>query len=349
MIKEQTIFLDITPYNINGSSLINDDTQILNIIYEDSTPQTDFFLIAKQMEWKPLVWMQEEKSRIDTLKSLRIVNLGGELRDEMKLSINSVAEGPEVIFYNLPFVSRDLLFRKECQDLKNMVKETDKIQSVFYSVGTMRLNRFVLLGWCQKNNIKNIGQPLLSESDLAVLNHEYKRLLATDNNMEYKNKQNRLYGQIDQTQFNRLQISQLSSSYINFVAFYPNYNLRDGYYDEKLWYPVLCKTIPFFVGNVNDNSNLKMHGFRPYVGFDYSADSIPNPIVRWQKLLEDNKKFFLDINESKKIYNQNKEIIEYNYFRLIQTDWKKLLYDAVKSSPIHVQKILQELGHYQEL
>jgi hypothetical protein len=227
-----------------------------------------------------------------------------------------------------------------------MIKETDRIHSVAYSVGTMRLNRFVLLAWCQKNNLSNIGQPLLSDNELFCFNHEYKRLMETENNMRYENKQNRLFGEVDQDQFNKLQMSLLSSSYIKFVATYPNYDVQDGFFDEKLWYPILCKTLPFFVGNADDNANLKMYGFESYVGFDYSADCISNPIVRWQKLLEDNKKFFLDIEESKKIYNLNKEIIHYNHVKLTQTDWKKLAYQEVQSLPAHIQTILQDHAKY---
>ena len=341
MNREQTIFLDRTPYNITGPGLINQDTQVLNLIMYDMTPQTDCCLIANQMEWKPLIWMQHEKNRIMTLKSLRIINLEGVLRDTTKQSVKAIAGGIDVSFIDLQYFG-NWYFMKQCQDEKHTVKETNRIYSVMCSIGTMRLNRFILLGWCQQNNLQNIGQPRLTENELYSFNHEYKRLMDTENNMQYENKENRLFGEVNQTQFNKLQISPLSSSYINFVAEYPNYNIKDGFFCEKVWYPVLCNTVPFFVGNIDDNANLKMYGFRSYIGFDYSADCISNPVTRWQKLLEDNKKFFLDINESRKIYNLNKEIIEYNHDKLTQTDWKKQAYQEVQSLPIHIQTILKE-------
>lgn len=341
MNREQTIFLDTTPYNATGPGLINQDTQVLNLIMYDMTPQTECCLIGNQMEWKPLIWMQHEKNSIRNLKSLRFINLEGELRNTAKQSIKDTAAGIDVIFFDVKHF-RNWRFRKECQDLKHTIRETDRIHSVAYSVGTMRLNRFVLIGWCQKNNLSNIGQPLLTDNELFCFNHEYKILMETENNMRYENKQNRLFGEVDQAQFIKLQMSLLSSSYINFVGAYPNYDKLDGDYCEKAWYPILCKTLPFFVGNAYDNDNLKTYGFEPYVGFDYSADRISNPIVRWQKLLEDNKKFFLDISESKKIHNLNKEIIHYNHAKLTQTDWKKLAYQEVQSLPAHIQTILQE-------
>lgn len=350
MNREQTIFLDTKPYSTIGHGLINQDTQVLNLILGDMTPQTDCCLIGNQMEWKPLIWMQHEKNRIRNLKSLRIINLEGKLRNTAKQSVKDTAAGIDVDFIDMQHFE-NWIFMKECQDLKHTTRETDRIHSVAYSVGTMRLNRFVLLGWCQKNNLSNIGQPLLTDNELFCFNHVYKRLMETEHNMRYKNKRNRLFGEVDQDQFNKLQMSLLSSSYINFVTLYPNYNIKNGFYCEKAWYPMLCKTLPFFVGNLDDNANLKMYGFRPYVGFDYSADCISNPIVRWQKLLEDNKKFFLDIDESRKIHNLNKEIIEYNYNKLTQTDWKKLAYQEVQSLPAHIQTILQDYApsHYKRL
>ena len=340
MTNNQTILLDRATYNITSASLIESDTKVLNLIFSDFTEPANFTLIGKSMEWKPLIWMQFEKERIKRLECLRIINCEGTLQDAFKQKVKGIFQHLDIEFIDVKHLG-NWMFNQECKNVKDSVVAQDRIKSVTYSAGTMRLNRYVLLGWCQQNQLHDVGRPAMSKNQLRMFNNEYSRLAGTQFDMHYDAKANRFFGDVGQDAFNLKYCQVLGGSHINFVAHPPDYGLRHGAFDEKLWYTLICKTVPFFVGNVSENDNLKMYGFESYVGFDYSADSISNPIERWIKLLDDNKRFFIDIDESKKIHDLNKDIIEHNYDRLINTDWKKVANDDLAGSPDHVQEVLK--------
>ena len=326
MIKEQTIFLDITPYNINNGSLINENVEILNLLINDKNAQTDCQLIGNVFEYKPLIWLEFEKEKIVKLKKLNIIYCNSSPTSILKNAIKNIFKSLEIEFFNL-FLSGTFIFFRLAQKLApkcENIETSNREENCYVSIATMRLPRFFLVYWCQQNNINNIGYPLLNKSEIEKFVYELTRYKNIDIDLDkYQNTEKRFFGNISQEEFYKKQIDLLLKTKINIVSHYPLYDYVTSVYDEKLSFPIACKTIPFFIDNISSNECLRNIGFEPYIGFDYSSDDIKDQAKRWQTLLDSNKKFFVDDKESTYLYELNQKIINKNYRILLETDWKK--------------------------
>ena len=340
MINEQTIFLDDIEFDISRPSIVQPGTSILNLIQSDLYPTGGFRSIGGIPEWIPLMWLEYERDKIDSLQKLRIISLEGTFSDWVEDSVKASFKNVEVEIINIPNFG-NWIFKNLAKIKAKEINEHEKTDAVIYSAGTMRLNRTVLLEWCQENFIENIAYPTVNPDQLHFINNEYKSVSNLNQTPKLKLEGKRFFDDIDVHEFNDKFCDLLCKTYINFVATSPDYGLRLGFLDEKTWYPIACKTIPFFVGNVNENENIQNYGFKPYVGFDYSGASVNNPIDRWKKILNDNKQFFVDIGQAEEIYSLNKEIIQFNFDRLTTVDWEKTAYDQFNRQDPHIKDLVR--------
>ena len=133
----------------------------------------------------------------------------------------------------------------------------------------------------------------------------------------------------------------LLTAKISIVTEQPLFDHVERFYSEKLTHSMACKTLPFIISNKNDNENIKDLGFKPYVGFDYSAESIADFVERWQTLLDSNGHFLLDDKHASVILEKNKDIIEYNYSVLLDTDWRHKALEEISNLPTLVRDFLE--------
>lgn len=332
MTKTQTIFLDRTPYNIQSGSLIDGKTEVLNLLIEDGTPQTDCQLIGLCLEYKPLVWMNFEKQRISNLKELNVVFLSGKLAPKGKKQIAKLFPQINVNYFEIPLLGAHYYFEKLKK--QRSVEHHNRKQNCYFSIGTPRLPRFYLTVLCQRYGIDNFAFPGMSENLLRDFTHQLNQLSGHENVIgSFQNVPKRLFGEIPQCEFEIKQMSLLADARINIVSHYPFFDYMTHFYNEQLAWPMLTKTLPFFFDNKNANANIADIGFKPYIGFDYRADAIDNFVERWNVLFEDNKKFFLESIASQEIYRMNKEIIDHNYRVLLETDWKAKVHKELLEIP----------------
>lgn len=329
MINEQVIFLDETDLNPLNGSLIDPDTTVLNLIIRDGKPSTDCCIIGKKFEWKPLIWMLHEMEKINRLDKLRIIVCEGLIANDKKKNIRSNFD-VEIDFFDLLIVGSYPFFL-QAQDIAKNYQPSIKDRNVYYSVGTMRLTRYFLAHWLQEHNI-DFGRPRLTRRDLESFTHQLCRIFEKDL-YNYNNVERRFFGHCDQATYNDKHVDIIQRSKICMVAEYPFFDWREAFYDEKFTHVLAAKSIPFFFGNKNDNANIELLGFRPYVGIDYSADKIQDFANRWQILLDSNKHYLLDVEHLDTLHAQNKSVIDYNFDVLKRTDWKEMALQKVDQLP----------------
>jgi hypothetical protein len=93
------------------------------------------------------------------------------------------------------------------------------------------------------------------------------------------------------------------------TAYYP-------FISEKFLYPILCKTLWITYGQPDWYKHIsKYYGFKLYNKiFDYSFDSIPNPILRLVTIISMLSKFEkLSVHDWHDLYLIEQDTIEYNY------------------------------------
>ena len=319
-MNSQHIFFDTVKLDALGPSLIDDTTDFLDIYIDDATPSTDCALVGKNFEWKPLLWMYHERQRLNKLGKMRIITCQGVLTDKIKNEIYKAVSIP-VEFIGLLLggpQKKDIIF-DEAKMIGEQKYEILRCKNTYYSVGTMRLPRFVITAWLQQHK-QRVGRPSLHPNHLQMFRHQISR--TTDyNTKDYDNTELRLYGNVSQIEFRQKQIVDLLSHRIGIVSSQPWYDVMESFVDEKFTDLVACKCVPFFVGNGDENKHIAKLGFKSYIGFDYSALSKKNHVERWLTLLNDNSKFLLEEAHSNKIYEMNKDIIEHNYKCLLTTNW----------------------------
>jgi hypothetical protein len=330
MIDEQVIFLDETDLNPLNGSLIDPGTTVLNLIIDDGTPSTDCYIIGNKFEWRPFIWMLYEMERINRLDKLRIVVCGGVIGDDAKKYIRSNLD-VEIEFFELLIVGSYQFF-VEAQGIAKNYHSRIRDINVYYSAGTMRLTRYFLAHWLQEHNI-DFGRPRLAKRDIESFSHQLQRISVKDLS-NYNNVERRFFGHCDEGTYNDKHVDIIQRSKICMVAEYPFFDWREAHYDEKFTHVLAAKSIPFFFGNKNDNANIELLGFRPYVGIDYSADKIQDFAERWQMLLDSNKNCLLDVVHMDTLYEQNKSVIDYNFDVLIRTDWKEIAWQKVNQLPL---------------
>lgn len=315
-MNEQHLFFDNVTLNPLGPSLVETGTEHLVIYIDDGTPSCDHALVGKNFEWKPYLWMQHEKVRLDALKKMTIVLCEGVLAERTKLAIRETLE-TEVCFH-------DLLLSGSCQFYENskMLQQdhsAERSHTTYFSIGTMRLPRFIVCAWLLRNG-QSVGRPKLSSNHLQMFRQQIART-GSFYSGDYDNTEHRYFGDLTQEQFNHKQALMMNKHRIAVVSEQPWFDNVENFLCEKFTDVVAAKCLPFFIGNGDDNKNIARLGFKSYLGFDYGSLKKQNFIARWQGLLEDNKSFLLNDFYNKNIYEMNKDVIEYNYNHLMETDW----------------------------
>lgn len=340
MIKSQTIFLDQTPYNVQSGSLISANTEILNVIIDDGTLQTDCQLIGDNMEYKPLVWLHYENKNICKMKELNFIFLQSKASGKLKKNITNIFPNLTINFYELLHLGNYQFF--ELAKKIDLPTHTARQNCCYFSIGTMRLPRFYLAWYCQRVGMNNSGYPESGGNLFKDYMYQLEKISVAELTFqEYKDKEKRFFGNVDQGDFEKKQINLLSDSRINIVSHYPFYDYVTHFYDEKLSLPIRAKTLPFFFDNKGANDNIRDLGFEPYVGFDYSAEHMDNFVMRWETVLQNNKKFFLEEKESKEIYDMNKNIIDNNYRVLMETNWREKALAECLQLPGHIRDAVE--------
>lgn len=345
MIRSQTIFLDNTPYDIQSGSIIESGTEVLNIIIADATPQTDCQIIGDRFEYKPCVWLEYEQECISGLQELNIIFLESRASAKLKKQIRNLFPNLNTNFFELLHYGNAKLF--DMVKKYKVVEKSVRQNNCYFSTGTMRLPRFYLVWYCQHVGIDNFGcQEIGNNVGNNVLDdflYQLEKLSKSKKNFfpKFKNFGQRFFGDMTQSEFQHKQMSLLENSRINVVSHYPFYDYITHFYDEKLTFPIRSKTLPFFFDNRGADQDIEDFGFKPYLGFDYSAQDIENFVERWHTLLENNKSFFLDEHSSKEIYNLNLDIIDNNYKVLMETNWIEKAISEFMQLPLHIKDAIE--------
>lgn len=339
MIKSQTIYLDKTPYNTQSGSLLNSGIEILNLIVNDGTPQTDCQFVGDKFEYKPLVWLEYERETISRLKELNFILLKGS--EKIQTSLKKMFPFLTINFYQNPLLSMFQFFEDAKKNMIDLHETRNK--NCYFSIGTMKLQRFYLAWYCQRAGIDNFGCPEVESAMLDNFVYQIERMLGTKFDLsKFNNSSRRLFGNVSESEFSAKQMSRLADSRINIVSQMDYCDYVTHHYDEKTSLPIVTKTLPFFFDAKGANANIKYMGFTPYVGFDYSAEQIDNFVERWETLLNANKKFFLDDTLSKDIYDMNKNIIDNNYRVLMETNWKEKALEEFSKLPENIRSVIKE-------
>lgn len=326
MIRHQTIaFVGWLDFNVSGGGIIDKNTEVLNLVFSDNGQSNMMTLIGNTFEWKPKIWTDFEQHKIEKLKQLNIVCLTGDLTAYFNYCKKTF---PNVEVRYFDYSSYDIsITMKGPLRRKTVVENTDAIRNntVFCSIGTMRINRYMLVKEALSHGY-SVYHPEITYNQSRDYEYQISQCLSDFKQSPRKYNNSRLFKEImHQEDFNSKQIQNLLSSFVHFVVTFPNTNWLKDKEDEKFFDTVLCKTLPFMLCEKDsNNSGVELLGFKPYMGFDFSKDSDENHIRRWQGLLEDNRKTFQDIEACKEIYGMNEDVIEFNYKRLLETDWNTL-------------------------
>ena len=340
MTKTQTIFLDRTPYNIQSGSLIDPCTEILNVIIDDGTPQTECQLIGSKMEYKPLVWLKFENENIYKLEELNFIFLGLKASDKLKKNITNLFPALMINFYELLHYGNYWFF--ELAKKYGLITHTARHNNCYFSIGKPRLQRFYLAWFCQRVGMNNFGLPKLGQELIKSYLYQLTQISCKKIDInKFYDREKRFFGNINQSEFEAKQMSLLADTRINIVSHQFYFDYITHHYDEKTALPIASKTLPFFFDNKGTNRNLKDMGFEPYVGFDYSAEHMDNFVERWETVLQNNKKFFLEEKESKEIYDMNKNIIDNNYRVLMETNWREKALAEFLQLPGHIRDAVE--------
>ena len=338
-MNEQHIFFDHVTLNPLGPSLVEPHTEHLVIYIDDGTPSTDHALVGKNFEWKPFLWMQHEKARLDALEKMTIVLCSGVLAEHTKAVIRETFK-TDVCFHDL-LLSGSYQFYEHSKMLQQD-HDVDRSQTTYFSIGTMRLPRFIVCAWLLRNG-QSVGRPKLSSNSLQMFRQQIART-GSFYSEDYDNTECRYFGDLTQKQFNHKQALMLNKHRIAIVSEQPWFDKVENFLNEKFSDVVATKCLPFFIGNGDDNNHISRLGFRPYKGFDYGALLRKSNFVdRWQSLLEDNRHFLLDDFHNKEIYEMNRDVIEFNFKHLMETDWIEKAHQELSLLPPTIKENILEL------
>lgn len=326
MIKQQNIFFHPwLDFNINGGGIIENDTETLNLFFRDNNNNNSLCLIGDSLEWKPNIWIQFEQEKIEKLKEINIVCLLGDLTEFFhycqKKFINV-----KINYHQYNLYDQISSIKQTFDSLDNKIflpAQGERTANIYCSTGTMRLNRYILIKEGQDKGY-DFYHPSISYNLSKDFEYQLSRCLSTAMQQPTALKQKTLFTEeLTPFEFDKKQIPILSDSYINFIATFPNTDWLKDKEDEKYFNAILCKTVPFMLCEKHSNTTgVDLLGFLPYVGFDFKADCIDNPVLRWKSLLQDNEHIFKDKQRAKELYEKNQRVIDHNYNRLVNTDWE---------------------------
>lgn len=318
-MTEQHLILDWKDISPLRGSLIHSDTNILNLYIDDGTHSTNCEAVGNSMEWKPYLWLQHEKNRLRLLKKLRVIICEGKIPKWLKGLINQTAD-TEVEFFEL-LLSGSYKFYEDAKRLPKQDSIIERDKKTYYSVGTMRFPRLIIAHWLQKNKV-DVGKPKIGNERLSILRQQISRIGSYDTS-DYEDIENRYFGNLHEDSFKVKQSKLFHGHRIAIVSEQPWFDYMENFLCEKFADPVACKCLPFFIGNGDDNQHITRLGFKSYVGFSYDSLQKSNFIERWTALLEDNRVFLLESFYNESIYDMNRDIIDYNYEHLHNTDWEE--------------------------
>ena len=332
MIKEKTIVFDNNlKFNLQDQSLIDPNTEILNLMFFDHCNSNAVCCIGNNLEWIPSIWLTLETEKISRCKEINIVSLLGDLslfaEHCKKLFPNS-----KVNYYHCNLFWQIRPIKESLSRVSLSKKSIDKKLICNTSIGIMRLNRYMLVKYALANNLQ-IFYPAITKQESAAFEYQIEKC-TEQKKQELEIPVNRAHSEnMNEVKFNDQHFEAIQQSFLNFVPTFPNTDFLRNAHDEKYFDTILAKTIPFVLAEKNSNKDgFSSLGFVPYEGFDWNADSETNAILRWQKLLHNNSKYFNDIDYLKLITEKNKKNIEFNYERFTTTDWqqeRKIQYDAL--------------------
>lgn len=323
MIKHQNIFFDNNlTFNIDQGGIIKNDTEILNLFFDDKSNTHSLCLIGNALEWRPKIWIEFEQEKIRKLKELNIICLMGDLSN-FSLYCRQQFHNVKIGYYSVGsnyqlHVINDALSRK-----KFISEKYTRTRGIYSSTGTMRLNRYILVKEAIDKG-HDFYYPKISSNLSKDFEYQISQCLGMPTEEPMEISERRLFGnELTQNEFNAKQIQILSESYINIVAPFPSTDWLKNHPDEKYFDTFLCKTIPFILSEKDSNkSGMELFGFLPYEGFELKNDSNDNHVLRWKSLLCDNEHIFRDLEKIKELYNKNQRVIEHNFDRLVNTDWE---------------------------
>jgi hypothetical protein len=343
MIKKQNIFFDnLLDFNVTAGGIIENDTEILNLFFYDHCESNSLCLIGDCLEWKPKIWIEFEQEKIEKLKEINIVSLLGDLTALQSYCINLFPDIKINYYaYNLGLQItpiRDTLSRRTVLPIHK--NRRDRV--LHTSIGTIRLNRYILLKFLLKYNF-DVFHPSIPYNISKDFEYQISQCLVTSRDVPTEIKERRVFeNNVTANEFNIKQIEILSESYINVVTTFPNTDMLKYCHDEKYFDTILTKTVPIMLCEKNSNTNMSesLLGFLPYAGFNLKSDSDDNPVLRWTSLLEDNKHIFQDKERVKELYDTNQRVIEHNYNRLVYTDWESERLVQFNRLPIFIKEHL---------
>jgi hypothetical protein len=325
MIKHQNIFFDNKlDFNTTGGGIIENDTETINLFFHDHCNSNSLCLIGDSLEWKPIIWMEFEREKLEKLKEINILSLLGDLtalQSYCKILFPNVA-----VNYYAHNLSLQIMPIRATLSTRPALPAHKRIRDHVFrtSIGTMRLNRYILLKFSLKHNL-NLFHPAVTYNVSKDFEYQISQCAKTAMQQPTDYKQNRIFTEeMGPHEFNTRQLKLLCNSYINFVATFPNTDWLKYCNDEKYFDTILTKTVPFMLCEKNSNTNIREStlGFLPYTGFNFENDGNDNPVLRWTSLLEDNTHIFKDKEQVKELYDANQRVIEHNYNRLVNTDWE---------------------------
>lgn len=340
MVKQQNIiFENNLQFNVQNGGILKKDTEIVNLFFYDHGLSNSLKQVGNNFEWAPIIWLNFEKESLKKIKEINIISLLGDLSNFQPYCQQLFPEVKVNYFqHNLYLQIKPLeetLSNKEQTLNKHIVKK-----HMFYtSIGTMRLNRYILLKFGLQNNL-NFYYPRVQIEESRDFEFQISRGTRKPLQQTLNLEANRMYNNdLDGYNFNKQHFKFIQESLLNFVVTFPNTDFLKYAHDEKYFDTILAKAIPFVLSHKNSNiDGIKTLGFLPYEGFNLAYDNHDNPVIRWQKLLEDNLSFFQNKEKAKELYYKNKKIIEYNFDRLINTDWRQERKIQYESLP----KVIQE-------
>jgi len=346
MINVQHILFDNSPgfFNIQQEGIIKKETEKLYIYFRDNCNSNSLSLIGDRLEWKPEIWFEFEKENFERVKEINIICLRGDLSGFTK-HLQSLFPYIEFRYHPFTMHMHSFILKHTIVNKDRLLTKTFRQNSVYSSIGHMRLNRYILTKHSYNNGYgENIFHPEITQQDAVDFEYAIKQCNGKSNGIPMAIKAKRLFDKpMEQAEFNQEQVRHLSDSYAGIVAPFPNSNwVLDGHC-EKYFNLIMCKTIPLMLCVKNSNNRgCKTLGFLPYVGLNFDKDSVDDYVQRWQGLLEDNYKTFSNEEKISEIYEKNYEIIEENFSRLVKTDWDKEKNNQYSKLPNLIKDFLKD-------
>lgn len=339
MIKHQNIKFDNRlKFNLQNGGIVDKDTDILNLFFLDHGNSNSLSLIGNNLEWKPAVWFNFEKENLIKMKEINIVSLLGDLND-FSLYCKKILPYTKINYFRHNLYGQVMPLKITLSN-KSQVSNTNTKKHIFHtSIGTARLNRYILIKFAYKNNLI-LYHPSISLNQSKDFENQISASTGQELQQPVNLEAKRIYDEVlTMTEFHPLHFQQIQDSFLNFVATFPNTDFLKYSVDEKYFDTILAKAVPFFLSHKDSNRDeIETLGFLPYEGFNLAYDNHDNAVIRWQGLLEDNLSFFKSKEKIEELYFKNKKIIDYNFDKLVNTDWmqeRKIQYNLLP-------KVIQE-------